>query len=42
MHITFNALNYAVETPDGNKTILNSIEGCLQPSKLTALMGPSG
>jgi ABC-type multidrug transport system ATPase subunit len=40
--ITFCGLTYSVETKDGTKVILNSLDGCFVPGRMCALFGPSG
>ncbi|BFZ59965.1 ATP-binding cassette transporter snq2 [Saitoella coloradoensis] len=40
--LTWEALNYDVPVPGGEKRLLNDIYGYVEPGKLTALMGSSG
>ncbi|KAK9478807.1 ABC-2 type transporter-domain-containing protein [Lipomyces japonicus] len=39
---TFQNVNYVIPTPDGERTLLDDIEGYAVPGKLLALMGSSG
>ena len=39
---TFQDITYTIPTKQGSKTLLNSVSGCIQPGRFTALMGESG